>query len=359
MLAYFYSTTVLIFVLSSFVPLLRKGAWWIRVFDFPRLQVFYINACLLAIGRFDRLTFGEGLQSLLDILLCTALVLDGYRIIPYFSWKKLFSKKEIITPHRISVMSANVLISNNNYQSLVSNVQKEEPDIFVAIETDEAWCEKLKPLEKIYQHRVYHPKDNTYGLLFYSKLSLSEAKIEFLVDNDVPSLFCELTDRGFSFQVIVLHPRPPRPQEGPSDQRDAELMHAAKFIRHAQKPTIVMGDLNDVAWSHSTRLFLRISGLIDPRRGRGVFCTYPSMLPFLRFPLDHIFHSYDFALLNLRRLKTEGSDHFAIKADFSIRHGKKSLQPRDDAQEKEEARTMIARGKEWEGPDKNIPEESE
>lgn len=77
-------------------------------------------------------------------------------------------------------------------------------------------------------------------------------------------------------------------------------------------PFIVAGDMNDVAWSKTTSVLLRTSNLLDPRRGRGIFSTFPVQAPGLRWPLDHIFHTDEFKLVSLSILGDSGSDHFPL-----------------------------------------------
>jgi endonuclease/exonuclease/phosphatase (EEP) superfamily protein YafD len=156
-------------------------------------------------------------------------------------------------------------------------------------------------------------------MVLFSRLPLLESKVEFLVQDDIPSVFAVLELAGHRVVLRGLHPRPPEPlRDQDSTPRDAELVLVGRWIaKQNGAPTIVAGDLNDVAWSATTQLFLRLSGLLDPRMGRGLYSTYNARNPLVRWPLDHLFHSNHFRLVELRRCDDIGSDHFPVLVELS------------------------------------------
>jgi endonuclease/exonuclease/phosphatase (EEP) superfamily protein YafD len=151
---------------------------------------------------------------------------------------------------------------------------------------------------------------------------------------------------GVRVEVHFVHPTPPSPTENDSSaERDAELVLVGRDVASRQVPAIVCGDLNDVAWSRTTRLFRKVSGLLDPRRGRGLFNTYHAGWFFMRWPLDHLFHSRHFTLVEMRRLASIRSDHFPVLVRLAYEPEKYPCQsaPKADAEDHKEAREKLAK----------------
>lgn len=217
------------------------------------------------------------------------------------------------TDSHVSVLAANVKQSNREYQRLIALVRLRKPDVVLAVETDGAWVEALKKgLNDLYPHWVDVSRSNSYGMCLISRLDLSETEVRELITDGVPSIRTVVTLRNRQdIRLFVVHPEPPVIHHD-TIGRDSEIAMIGLEAAESDLPAIVAGDLNDVAWSTTTRRFQRLSGLLDPRVGRGFYNTFSATMPWMRWPLDHLFHSPQFRLLEMKRLEKIGSDHFPM-----------------------------------------------
>lgn len=337
-------------LVATLLPLLRKDDWWIRIFDFPRLQITALTGVVLAGLLWWRPDVGPGgvVDKIFLALLSAAFVYQCYRMLPYtrLARQQVQPSRERAGDTLVSLMFCNVLMTNRDSARLLALIREADPDIVLTVETDAWWQHALRGLARSHPHTVHQPQDNTYGMLLYSRLPLRNAEVKFLVQDDIPSIHaCVQLRNGQNVELRCLHPRPPAPTENDrSTERDAELLIVGKEIKARQQPVVVLGDLNDVAWSHTNDLFKNISGLLDPRVGRGFFHTFNAKWPLIRFPLDHCFHSTHFRLVDFRRLPACGSDHFPVYICLSYEPEATAEQPQlhADAQEREEAEEKIA-----------------
>ncbi|OTG84268.1 endonuclease [Acinetobacter sp. ANC 5054] len=301
----------------SFWSLIPRDEWWFRGSDFPRLQILAVGLVAFVFLIFWNAEW-DWVRKLILIGLIAALAFQLKMVLPYtFFWKKQVKQvkaSQLNKDKQISLIVSNVLTPNTKYHLLIDLIQKHQPDLVLTLETDQTWQNELSVIESDYPHRVPVPLDNLYGMHLYSKLELTETEVKFILSDEIPSIHTRVTlPSGNQVQLYCLHPKPPSPTEAKdSTLRDAELLIVGDQIKDIDESCIVMGDLNDVAWSRTTRLFQRISGLLDPRVGRHFVNTFHADFPLLRWSLDHIFHSTDFALVHMERLPHMGSDHFPV-----------------------------------------------
>ncbi|ENV38821.1 hypothetical protein F959_00257 [Acinetobacter venetianus RAG-1 = CIP 110063] len=301
----------------SLWSLIPRDEWWFRGADFPRLQILAVGLVTL-LGLLLIKSEWTLFRELLLVGLIAAVAYQLKMVLPYTPiWRKQVkhvARQQLNESQQISLLVANVLTPNDKYELLLQHIYQLQPDIVLTLESDELWQKALQPIEQEYRYKVAVPLNNLYGMHLYSRLPLLESEIKFILSDEIPSIHACLELRsGVQVQLYCLHPKPPSPTEAKdSTLRDAELLIVGDQIKDLDESCIVMGDLNDVAWSRTTRLFQRISGLLDPRVGRYFMNTFHADYPLLRWSLDHIFHSTDFGLVEMKRLSHIGSDHFPI-----------------------------------------------
>lgn len=339
-----------VFAIAGFMPLIRHEAWWIRVFDFPRSQVLVLGTAVLAAFLFF---WGAGrwYEVLILVGLAAALALQAVRIFPYtiIAPKEVQDARSADADPKIALLIANVLMENRSVERFRRLIEKCDPDLVLALEPDGWWEEQLRELEKSHPHVLKKPLENRYGMLLYSRLPLIDLEIRFILDPKIPSMHMRVQlAPEITVWLHCLHPEPPSPTEADeSTQRDAELLIIGREVKKRDAPAIVAGDLNDVAWSYTTRLFQKISGLLDPRKGRGMFNTFNAKIPLMRWPLDHVFHSEHFRLVEMQRLPAFGSDHFAVYVclAFEPEACEEQEGPQPDAQDQKQAQKKIEKAK--------------
>lgn len=342
-MAFAYATSWIVLALlallagGTLLNLSSHPHWFIRGWDFPRVQIMIVAWTLVAI--YGALRYFGGASASLPAWPFLTLVIaltawHGFLILPY---TPLLSKQSASTPadviqprgqdpKSIRTVMSNVEMENDQYETWMQTMRAVDPDILLVVEVDEAWIRETAAFTDTYPHCVVEPRDNWYGMMLLSRLPIVKHRIHHLVQDDVPSIDARIRmDDGTMLRFVGVHPRPPEPiRDNDAKARDAELTLWGTELADDNGPVIIGGDLNDVAWSQTTRLFLRTSGLLDPRRGRGFYNTFHADHWYMRFPLDHIFHSPHFTISHIERLDFVGSDHFPILIDLRCTPSKTS-----------------------------------
>lgn len=309
---------------STLLPLSRSRLWWVRSLDFPRLQIAALGAVALAACLMSRHGFRRFDSGLAGLVAASVL----FQLKHFAKYTPLTRKQVLRKPaakeRLVRVLIANVRMRNPSADRLLAVAARRDPDLLLLLEPNQRWLQQLSPLRDRYPHQILCPLENTYGMLLFSRLPLVEPQVRFLIQDDIPSIQTRVRlPNGRLFRFYGVHPRPP--VRGSADgeielpgsaPRDAELVVLAMELHNSTQPVLVAGDFNDVAWSHTTRRFQRLSRTLDPRVGRGLFSTFHAGNRLLRFPLDHMFVSEHFALGEFAREGDIGSDHFPLYAEL-------------------------------------------
>ena len=243
------------------------------------------------------------------VLLTAGFVWQGSHIIQF---SKLWTTEvETISDDQtgIKIVVSNLDYENENPKSVADELAAENADILLLVEYHDGWVPRLDKLKDVYPYRHDEVRGEGLGMAIWSKIPFASAETRHLISDRRASLWVQLDlDSGKHVNFVGVHPTPPGLLDSTGDTRrdsrvrDAELILIAKEIaKKNDEAWIVAGDFNDVAWSHTTRLFKRISGMKDPRIGRSFMGTYIAQYPIARCPIDHVFLSEGFSIANLDR----------------------------------------------------------
>ncbi|WP_312789890.1 endonuclease/exonuclease/phosphatase family protein [Sphingobacterium sp.] len=338
-----------ILIILSVLPFSQSQHWVFRVAEFIKLQLLVFQIPVLALGFY--LVSENPWIWWVQLAQATLIIYHVYILVRYTKfWRREKYDKGKDASDSIKVISCNVLQFNTAYNRFIDLINKEQPQIFLTMESDGGWEKALRVLEADYPNFEKVTLDNTYGMHFYTKLKVNKSQVHYFVAEDIPSMEIELeTADGHRFIFFAVHPPPPSPtEEENSKERDGDLLSVAKRVGQYKMPVVVTGDFNNVAWAKSSLLFKKTSKLIDARIGRGILSTFHANYWFFRVPLDLLFHSPSVFIDKLFIYPSVGSDHFPMGCTFFIdRYSEEQAEDIEHLEKGDmsEVNEMIAEGK--------------
>ncbi len=344
--------SILLIVLST-LPFIQNQHWVFRVPEFMRLQLLFLQLIVFPVTFFY--VHISGWMWALQTAQAALIIFHLYVFIRYTKfWRSQRSKDaEGHKSEKVRIIACNIYQYNTDFQRFIDLIEKEDPDLFLTMESDSAWEEAMRPLEQAYPNYQKVTLDNTYGMHLYTRLKMHRVETHYFVADDLPSIEAELeTSDGHRFVFFGVHPPPPSPtEEDNSKERDGDLLCVAKKVRDYDLPVVVAGDFNNVAWARASILFKKTSELIDARIGRGILATFHAKYWFFRVPLDLLFHCKAVFIDKLLIYPSIGSDHFPVGCTFHINLHSDEQQEEVkqlEAEEEHDVEELIEEGKQEE-----------
>lgn len=193
----------------------------------------------------------------------------------------------------------------------------EQPDVAVLAATTSSWVRTMAQRSGM-EVAVSRPPGMDLELLVLTADEPADAGILDWAAGDGRDRGVEATVElgGQPVRVLGLHPVSPLGRER-HGRRDVMLGHVADWVRAADTPAVVAGDLNAVPWSSALRRLRDEAGLVDSLDGHGLQPSWPAPLAWTGLPLDHVLHTPDLVTVERELGPSFGSDHRLVRARLS------------------------------------------
>ncbi len=209
----------------------------------------------------------------------------------------------------ITVVFANVLTSNDEYDKTIDVLTRDDPDIIALSEVNNRWVGALEQLEQTYPYTIPYPRSDNFGMAVYSKLPFNSALEPF----GLYGIPLGKLDFG-EYQLAIGHPVVPRSLANVQDNW-AYIEALGEFAKESDKPTVIVGDLNSTVFSPAMDPLLT-DGIQKVSTGLLSY-TWPIFLPVLGLQLDHIF-ARGIPAAQGELLDEIGSDHYPVRVRFVL-----------------------------------------
>ena len=140
-------------IIAVLLPFIRSNFWVFKIMEYPRYQKFILCAVLFA-GLLWTNDYTDTFSLITLILLGLCMLYLAYKILPYtpFSKKEMENLQHGDPSNQIKLFTANVFQDNRDYEKLLKQVKKADPDVIFLLETDDELAKANDVIIKDYPH---------------------------------------------------------------------------------------------------------------------------------------------------------------------------------------------------------------
>jgi len=324
-----YVVFLLVWHALRFTPV---GSWPpFEVVDIFGLGLFVPLPLLLLLSM-----LGASRRAGLVLMLPIVLLALSYG--PYFlprTIPSIFRPNSLTSGVTLRVMTANLLVSNDDLSAVAGMIQMERPDVVALQELSPAMAEHLgRELRAQYPHQLLEPAPSPMGLGILSRYPI---RPERLGEHLPRECFCQkvaVEVNGRTLTLVNVHPWPPKvgyyrvgrlpvPTSFEPEQTRRGLQAALAGLEGRVGSTIVLGDFNVGDRQPFYRELRRTLQDAHAEAGWGLGLSFPALtfegLPDLSLVrIDYILHDRSLTARSARTGITPGSDHRHVVADLAL-----------------------------------------
>ena len=268
---------------------------------FSHFRLHYFGASLLLLLVFVALRRPVYAGTL--ILVC---LLNASFVLPWY-----FDTQEHGNGTNVTLLLANVLDSNTEFDRLFELLDEENPDVIALLEVTPEWLVELAALRADYPYSYAEARDGNFGIALFSRLPIKSANHVDSPPFGYPTINASLTIGEESLHLVATHPMIPVGKKIYA-ARNEQLESLPGLLQKPAGATILIGDLNTAMWEPNYRALEKATGLRNSRRGFGILPTWPTFMPFAMIPLDHLLVSEEIGVKSVRTGPRIGSDHLPL-----------------------------------------------
>lgn len=215
----------------------------------------------------------------------------------------------------MSLLSFNVLYTNDGYRRIADYVADKSPDVAFLSEATSPLLAETDRLAEVYPYRRHSLMTPTgLGLILLSRHPIASFDVVTPQNDGRPFIIARINpEGGTSFTFVGVHPTSPT-TISETVRRDAYLAAVSEKVATLAGPVVICGDFNTTPWSSTFKTFVHVTGTTySPTMPS----TWPALLNVAGIPIDHIMVR-DMHILSQDSGPSIGSDHLPVSAMLAV-----------------------------------------